>query len=136
MRYETKRRRDERRPLVDGRGERLRVGLDVHHLRAAQLLRVRDLADGRELVLGDDDPVALAVEVEAADERADRRRDGRLDRHLVGRGVEQPANAARIASARSTQWSHSAPCASQPSRYSSYAARTASESAPCEHELT
>ena len=42
----------------------------------------------------------------------------------------------RIASPRSTQWSHSAPCSSQPSRYSAYAARTASESAPCEHELT
>src|SRR5581483_511559 len=45
------------------------------------------------------------------------------------------ANAARAASARSTQCSHSAPFSSQPARYSSYAARTRCESAPCEHEF-
>ena len=45
------------------------------------------------------------------------------------------ANADRAASARSTQTSHSAPFASQPSRYSSYAARTRRDSAPCEHEF-
>ena len=52
------------------------------------------------------------------------------------RAPTSPANAPRAASARSTQCSHSAPCSSQPARYSSYAPRTASESAPCEHELT
>ena len=53
-----------------------------------------------------------------------------------GAAPSRPANAARAASERSTQCSHSAPFSSQPSRYSSYAPRTASESAPCEHELT
>ena len=53
-----------------------------------------------------------------------------------GAAPSSAANAARAASERSTQCSHSAPFSSQPSRYSSYAARTASESAPCEHELT
>jgi len=41
----------------------------------------------------------------------------------------------RAASFRSTQNSHSAPFSSQPSSHSSAAARTRSESAPCEHEL-
>ena len=61
---------DERRPLVDRlrealRGDRaVRARLDVDDLGAAQLLRVRDLADGRELVLADHDPVPLPVERE------------------------------------------------------------------------
>ena len=50
--------------------------------------------------------------------------------------ARRSAKRPRIASERSTQCPHSAPFASQPSRYSSYAARTASESAPCEQELT
>ena len=53
-----------------------------------------------------------------------------------GEAPSSAANAARAASERSTQCSHSAPFSSQPSRYSSYAARTTSESAPCEQELT
>ena len=36
-----------------------------------------------------------------------------------GAAPSSPANAARAASERSTQWSHSAPFSSQPSRYSS-----------------
>ena len=39
-------------------------------------------------------------------------------------------------SVRSIQYSHGAPCSSQSRRYCSYDSRTASESAPCEHELT
>jgi RimJ/RimL family protein N-acetyltransferase len=41
----------------------------------------------------------------------------------------------RAASARSTQCAQSAPCSSHPARYSSYAARTRCESAPCEQEF-
>jgi hypothetical protein len=61
---------DESRPRVDRRCEALdrdaAVGLrsDVHDLRAPQLLCVRDLADGRELVLADDDPVSVSRELE------------------------------------------------------------------------
>ena len=69
---------DERRPLVDRLREALerdravRLGLDVDDLRAAQLLRVRDLADGRELVLADHDPVRPPRSSgERGDERAD-----------------------------------------------------------------
>ena len=56
----------ERRPLVDRVREALEgdaavgLGPDVDDLGAAKLLRVRDLPDGRELVLADDDPVPLA----------------------------------------------------------------------------
>jgi hypothetical protein len=46
------------------------------------------------------------------------------------------SDAVRAASVRSSQYSHGAPCSSQSRRYCSYEARTASESAPCEHELT
>src|SRR5689334_18249929 len=46
-----------------------------------------------------------------------------------------PAKAARADSWRSTQYSHGAPYSSQSARYCSYEARTASERAPCEHEL-
>ena len=52
-----------------------------------------------------------------------------------GTACSSRAKAARAASARSTQCSHSAPRSSQPSRYSSYARRTRCESAPCEHEF-
>ena len=52
-----------------------------------------------------------------------------------GSATTSRANVERAASARSTQCSHSAPCASQPSRYASYASRTSVESAPCEHEF-
>jgi hypothetical protein len=52
-----------------------------------------------------------------------------------GAAPRSAAKAARAVSERSTQCPHSAPFSSHPSRYSSYAARTASESAPCEHEL-
>ena len=68
---------DERRPLVDGLGEALgrdrAVGIrpDVDHLRPAELLCMGDLADRRELVLGDHDPVPIAVERERGDEPAD-----------------------------------------------------------------
>ena len=56
---------DKRRPLVDhlrkpvGADRPVRPGLDVHDLGTAQLLRVRDLPDSRELVLADHDPVPL-----------------------------------------------------------------------------
>ena len=46
-------------------------GTDVDDLGAPQLLRVRDLTDRGELVLADDDAVALAREVERRHERAD-----------------------------------------------------------------
>jgi len=52
-----------------------------------------------------------------------------------GVACRSPANAARAASLRSTQNSHSAPFSSHPSNHSSAAARTRSESAPCEQEL-
>ena len=81
---------DERSPLVDRRRVRLGVRLDLHDLGAAKLLRVGDLPDRRELVLGDDDPVPLAPELQRADEAAHRSGDGRLDRDVVGRGAEQP----------------------------------------------
>ena len=45
------------------------------------------------------------------------------------------ANAARAASFRSTQNSHSAPFSSHPASHSSAAARTRFPSAPCEHEF-
>ena len=67
----------ERRALVDRVGEAIQgdapvcVRQDVHDLRAAQLLRMCDLTDGRELVLADDDAVPLAGEVERRDERTD-----------------------------------------------------------------
>jgi hypothetical protein len=81
--------RDERGSLVDRGRIRLRLGLDLDDLCAAQLLRVRDLADRRELVRRDDDPVPLAAELERADEPAHGSRDGRLNRHVVGRRAEQ-----------------------------------------------
>ena len=62
----------------------------MHHLRAAELLRVGDLADGRELVLADHDPVAAAaLERQRRDDPADALRDGRRHRDLVGVAVEQ-----------------------------------------------
>ena len=62
----------------------------MNDLGPAQLLRVRDLADRRELVLADHDPVPLAVEVERGHESADALRDGRGHRHVVGLRPEQP----------------------------------------------
>ena len=88
------RRADERRPLVDRGRVCLRLRLDLDDLRAAQFLGMRDLADGRELVLGDDDPVPLAAEVERGDERADGGGDGGLDRDLVGLHREELGEAA------------------------------------------
>ena len=86
---------DERRPLVDRVGEAIErdppvcVRQDMDNLRAAQLLRVCDLTDGRELVLADDDAVPLAREIERGDERADPLRDGGRHGHVVGLGVQQ-----------------------------------------------
>ena len=86
---------DERRPLVDRLGEAIErdaavcLGPDVDDLRAAQLLRVCDLPDGRKLVVADDDPVPLAREIERGDERADTLRDGGRDGHVVGLGVHE-----------------------------------------------
>ena len=85
---------DERRALVDSRGKLLRRDRPVlprpyvDDLRTAQLLRVGDLADRRELVLADHDPVSLAVERQRRDERADALRDRRRDRDVVRLGVE------------------------------------------------
>ena len=62
----------------------------MHHLGAAQLLRVRDLADRRELVLADHDAVAAAaLERERRDDAVDALRDGGRHRDLVGVAVEQ-----------------------------------------------
>ncbi len=132
---------DERRALVDGLGEALErdaaVGIRAHvdDLRPPQLLRVCDLTDRGELELGDDDPVPPRLERERADETAHSLRDGGDHRNLLGLGPDKRAKDARATSARSTQCSHSAPCWSQPARYSSYASRTSTESAPCEQEL-
>src|SRR6266516_7361047 len=52
-----------------------------------------------------------------------------------GPALTRPAKALRAASWRSTQYSHGAPFSSQSDRYCSYAARTESDSAPCEQEL-
>ena len=87
---------DERGPLVDLGGEALErdapvvLGADVDDLGAAELLRVRDLPDRRELVLADDDAVPLAREVESGHERADSLRDRGGDGDVVGRGVQEP----------------------------------------------
>ena len=86
---------DERRPLVDRRGEALGrdravvVRLHVDDLRAAQLLGVGDLPDRGELVLADHDPVPLAVESERGDQPADSLRDRRRNGHVVGLGVDE-----------------------------------------------
>src|SRR5439155_11779591 len=53
-----------------------------------------------------------------------------------GSALISRAKAARAASERSTQYSQGEPCSSQSLRYAAYESRTASESAPCEHELT
>jgi hypothetical protein len=80
---------DERGALVDSLGEPLRrdravlLGCDVHDLGAAELLRVRDLPDGRELVLADHD-LRASLEVERGHDPAhalrDRRGHGELRR--------------------------------------------------------
>ena len=74
-------------------------------------------------------------EVERGDESADGLRDRRGDGDVVRTACSSPAKAARAASFRSTQYSHSAPFSSQPASHSSAAARTRFESAPCEHEF-
>ena len=86
---------DERSPFVDRLGEALErnapvhLGPDVNDLGAAELLRMRDLADGGELVLADHDAIPLAREVERGDERADTLRDRRRDGDVVGLGVQK-----------------------------------------------
>ena len=82
-------RADERGPLVDRSGVRLGIGLDLDDLGAAQLLRVRDLADRRKLVRRDHDPVPLTPELERADQPADRSGDRGLDRNVVRSGAEE-----------------------------------------------
>ncbi len=62
---------------------------DVDDLGAAQRLRMRDLADGGELVVGDHDPGA-GREVEGADDPAHALGHGRGHRELRRRRVEQP----------------------------------------------
>ena len=111
-------------------------GRHVDDLGAAQLLRVRDLADRRELVLARSRSGSAPVERQRGDERAHalRHRGRHGDVVGVARGAS-PANAARNASFRSTQNSHSAPFASQPASHPSTATRTRCDSAPCEHEL-
>ncbi len=90
---------DECRALVHDLGEALgrdrAVGFwrDVHDLGAPQRLRVCDLADGRELVLADDDAVPLTAQVEGGHERADPLRDGRRDRDLVRVGMDEAREA-------------------------------------------
>src|SRR4249919_2842818 len=81
--------RDERRLLVDRllealeRDRPVRLGGNVLDAHAAPLLRVPDLADRGELEVADDDLVALAVEAQAARERAYAGRDRRRHRDLV-----------------------------------------------------
>jgi hypothetical protein len=58
--------------------------------RAAQLLGVRELADGREREVGDDDLAAPPAKVERAQQGADRRRDRGHHGDLGGPGVDQP----------------------------------------------
>ena len=93
---------DEGGALVDRLGESLGrdrpvgVGTHVHHLGAAKLLRVGDLADRRELVLADHDAVAAAaLERERRDDAVDALRDGGRHRHLVGIAVEQARRSPR-----------------------------------------
>jgi hypothetical protein len=57
--------------------------------RAAQLLGVRELPDGREREVGHDDLAAPPAKVERAQQRADRRRDRGHHRDLGGPGVDQ-----------------------------------------------
>ena len=87
---------DERRALVDRLGELLRrdraVGLGAHvdDFGSAQLLRVGDLADRRELVVADHDPrPAAALERHRRDDRVHPLRDRRRHSDLVGLTVEQ-----------------------------------------------
>ncbi len=88
--------RHQRRPLVDCRLEALqrdrpvRFRRHVHDPHAAPLLRVRDLADSRELEVADHDRVAPVAEAEAADEPAHTRGDRGRDRDLVLAGVHEP----------------------------------------------
>ena len=68
--------RDEQGPLVDRRDDRLLVPAD-DDLGAARLLRLLEVADGREVLLLVHDPPPLAAQVEA-------REDDRLgDRHVL-----------------------------------------------------
>ena len=91
---------DEGGSLVDrrcellGRDRAVGLGSHVHDLRAAQLLRVGDLAHGRELVVADHDPVsATPLEGKCGDDPADTLRDRRRHRDLVGPAVEQRGEA-------------------------------------------
>ena len=117
---------DERRPLVDRLGEALRrdrpvrLGPDVDDLGAAQLLRVRDLADRRELVLADHDLRPLAAsERQRADDAVDALADRGGDRDLARLGLEQPRERRARRLGPLDPVPHSAPFSSQPSRYSS-----------------
>ena len=79
--------RDDRGALVDRALDVLRR--DDVHLRTAQLLRVPDLADRRELVVADHDLRPLR-EVDRTRERADACRERRRDRDVVGLRVHEP----------------------------------------------
>ena len=91
------------------------VGLGPHvdDLGAAQLLRVRDLADGRELVLADHD-LRPRAQVERGDDPLTPCVTEVVTASSAGSALSSRANAARAASARSTQTAHSAPFSSQP----------------------
>ena len=86
---------DERRSLVDrfreplDRNPPVGLGKDVDDLGAAELLRVRDLADGRELELRDHDPPTLRLERQRAHERAHALRDRRRHRDLRRIGLDE-----------------------------------------------
>ncbi len=86
---------DERRSLVDRlrealeRDSTLRVGAHVDDLRSAQLLRVRDLTDRRELELRDHDAISSRLERERADQAAHSLRDGGDHCHLLRRRADQ-----------------------------------------------
>ena len=99
---------DERRPLVDRLGEALGrdravgLGRDVDDLGAAQLLRMRDLADGRELVLADHD-LRARLQVERETIPLTPCVTEVVTASSVGSACSSRAKAARAASARSTQ---------------------------------
>ena len=69
-------------------------GCDVGHARAARLLRVPDLADRRELEVGEDD-LRAGREPEPARERGDAGRERRRDGDLVRLGVDQAGERGR-----------------------------------------
>jgi hypothetical protein len=97
---------------------------------------MRDLADRGELVLGDDDPVAAVAEPERRDQAADGGGDGGLDRNVVGRRPEQPGERGPRRLGALDPVPPLGSVLVPAVEVLLVRARTASDSAPCEHELT